>query len=372
MRILSRGFVQRFAGRLLNIHPSLLPKYKGLDTHARALAAGDTHHGASVHYVTAELDGGPVIMQGRLRIRARGHAGRGFSPRSYARTHHLPACVLAHRRRTHRVPQRHGVLRRRAPRCAAHRGKRCGCLNVAHVFALLGACGAAQRRPRRPQTLSRDVHRRVERHDRGDAPSLELKRAGADTLHLLHRRTRRAACSAWPCRTRSPSRARSRSATGVSCRANVRGHRTRRIARSTSISTGRQSASPALRRKRPVDLELPATARRIRCRCRSPRCATSRSGNAARHGVDDRRRQAQGIRAAARKAPRASRPRSASSTPSSTPASARDSRPPHAHLGGAALGYLPVKAERIRGKKVRVHAADRSRHRPANAADSPR
>jgi phosphoribosylglycinamide formyltransferase-1 len=70
MRILSAGFVQRFEGRLLNIHPSLLPHYKGLDTHARALAARDSHHGASVHYVTAELDGGPVIMQGRLRIRA--------------------------------------------------------------------------------------------------------------------------------------------------------------------------------------------------------------------------------------------------------------------------------------------------------------
>jgi len=69
MRILSAEFVRRFEGRLLNIHPSLLPKYKGLDTHARALAAADAHHGASVHYVTDELDGGPVIMQGRLRIR---------------------------------------------------------------------------------------------------------------------------------------------------------------------------------------------------------------------------------------------------------------------------------------------------------------
>jgi phosphoribosylglycinamide formyltransferase-1 len=68
MRILSAGFVQRFEGRLLNIHPSLLPKYKGLDTHARALAARDSHHGASVHYVTDELDGGPVIMQGRLAV----------------------------------------------------------------------------------------------------------------------------------------------------------------------------------------------------------------------------------------------------------------------------------------------------------------
>ena len=69
MRILSAEFVQHFEGRLLNIHPSLLPRHKGLDTHARALAAGDTQHGASVHYVTAELDGGPVIMQGRLRLR---------------------------------------------------------------------------------------------------------------------------------------------------------------------------------------------------------------------------------------------------------------------------------------------------------------
>jgi phosphoribosylglycinamide formyltransferase 1 len=69
MRILSPGFVERFEGRLLNIHPSLLPHHKGLDTHARALAAGDAHHGASVHYVTAELDGGPVIMQGRLKVR---------------------------------------------------------------------------------------------------------------------------------------------------------------------------------------------------------------------------------------------------------------------------------------------------------------
>jgi phosphoribosylglycinamide formyltransferase-1 len=70
MRILSAGFVQRYPGKLLNIHPSLLPDYKGLDTHARVLAARETHHGASVHYVTAELDGGPVIMQGRLRVLA--------------------------------------------------------------------------------------------------------------------------------------------------------------------------------------------------------------------------------------------------------------------------------------------------------------
>jgi len=69
MRILSPEFVRRFEGRLLNIHPSLLPLYKGLDTHARVLAAREKHHGASVHYVTAELDGGPVLMRGQLLVR---------------------------------------------------------------------------------------------------------------------------------------------------------------------------------------------------------------------------------------------------------------------------------------------------------------
>ncbi|HEU5135451.1 MAG TPA: phosphoribosylglycinamide formyltransferase [Steroidobacteraceae bacterium] len=91
MRILSTEFVERFAGRLLNIHPSLLPKYKGLDTHARALAAGDSHHGASVHFVTAELDGGPVIMQGRLRIRP------GDTPDTVsARVHTLEHIIYPH------------------------------------------------------------------------------------------------------------------------------------------------------------------------------------------------------------------------------------------------------------------------------------
>lgn len=69
MRLLGEAFVQRFAGRLLNIHPSLLPKYKGLHTHRRALEAGDAEHGASVHFVTAELDGGPVIAQARVPVR---------------------------------------------------------------------------------------------------------------------------------------------------------------------------------------------------------------------------------------------------------------------------------------------------------------
>lgn len=68
MRILTPRFIRAFQGRLVNIHPSLLPLYPGLNTHARALQAGDAEHGASVHWVTEELDGGPVIAQGRVRI----------------------------------------------------------------------------------------------------------------------------------------------------------------------------------------------------------------------------------------------------------------------------------------------------------------
>lgn len=70
MRILSAEFVTHFHGRLLNIHPSLLPKYKGLDTHARALEAGDREHGATVHFVTEELDGGPIVLQGHVPVQA--------------------------------------------------------------------------------------------------------------------------------------------------------------------------------------------------------------------------------------------------------------------------------------------------------------
>ena len=70
MRILSQQFVESRAGRMLNIHPSLLPKYRGLHTHRRVLEAGDRVHGASVHFVTAELDGGPLILQSRVGVRA--------------------------------------------------------------------------------------------------------------------------------------------------------------------------------------------------------------------------------------------------------------------------------------------------------------
>jgi len=68
MRVLSSGFVQEFAGRLLNIHPSLLPKYRGLHTHEKVLQSGDAEHGCSVHFVTEELDGGPVLIQARVKV----------------------------------------------------------------------------------------------------------------------------------------------------------------------------------------------------------------------------------------------------------------------------------------------------------------
>jgi phosphoribosylglycinamide formyltransferase-1 len=68
MRILSPWFVDHFEGRILNIHPALLPKYPGLDTHQRVLDAGEEWHGSTVHFVTAELDAGPRILQGRLRV----------------------------------------------------------------------------------------------------------------------------------------------------------------------------------------------------------------------------------------------------------------------------------------------------------------
>ena len=69
MRILTTRFVHHYHGRLINIHPSLLPNFTGLDTHRRALDAGVTEHGASIHFVTDELDGGPVISQARVAVR---------------------------------------------------------------------------------------------------------------------------------------------------------------------------------------------------------------------------------------------------------------------------------------------------------------
>ncbi len=68
MRVLTEGFVARWHGRMLNIHPSLLPKYRGLHTHARAIEAGEAEHGCTVHEVTPELDGGPILGQASLPI----------------------------------------------------------------------------------------------------------------------------------------------------------------------------------------------------------------------------------------------------------------------------------------------------------------
>ena len=68
MRILTADFVQRFAGRMINIHPSLLPKYPGLHTHRQAIENQDTEHGTSVHFVTEQLDGGPVILQAKVPV----------------------------------------------------------------------------------------------------------------------------------------------------------------------------------------------------------------------------------------------------------------------------------------------------------------
>jgi phosphoribosylglycinamide formyltransferase 1 len=86
MRILSPGLVDRYAGRMLNIHPSLLPKYTGLHTHRRALEAMDKEHGASVHFVTAELDGGPLVLQSRVPILP-GDTEAGLSARVQATEH---------------------------------------------------------------------------------------------------------------------------------------------------------------------------------------------------------------------------------------------------------------------------------------------
>lgn len=68
MRILTADFVQHYAGKMLNIHPSLLPKYPGLHTHRRAIEAGDKEHGTTVHFVTEDLDGGPIILQAKVPI----------------------------------------------------------------------------------------------------------------------------------------------------------------------------------------------------------------------------------------------------------------------------------------------------------------
>lgn len=94
MRILTPGFVAHYEGRLLNIHPSLLPKHKGLHTHRRALAAGDSEHGCSVHFVTAELDGGPVLAQAVIPVLP-GDDEERLAARVHGAEHRLYPQVLA-------------------------------------------------------------------------------------------------------------------------------------------------------------------------------------------------------------------------------------------------------------------------------------
>ncbi len=93
MRVLTGDFVSRFQGRMLNIHPSLLPKYKGLNTHARAIEAGDVEHGCTVHEVTAALDDGPILGQARVDVRA-GDTPEDLAARVLTWEHKLYPAVL--------------------------------------------------------------------------------------------------------------------------------------------------------------------------------------------------------------------------------------------------------------------------------------
>lgn len=106
MRILTPAFVQHYQGRLLNIHPSLLPRYPGLNTHQRALEAGDREHGCSIHFVTDQLDGGPVIARAIVPIESNDSA-ESLSNRVQTREHVLYPLVLRWRAedRVHLQPE---------------------------------------------------------------------------------------------------------------------------------------------------------------------------------------------------------------------------------------------------------------------------
>ncbi|CAN2973851.1 MULTISPECIES: phosphoribosylglycinamide formyltransferase [Pseudomonas] len=88
MRILSADFVRHYEGRLLNIHPSLLPKYKGMHTHQRALDADDSEHGCSVHFVTEELDGGPLVVQAVVPVES-GDSAQTLAQRVHTQEHRI-------------------------------------------------------------------------------------------------------------------------------------------------------------------------------------------------------------------------------------------------------------------------------------------
>lgn len=93
MRILTPGLVQHYAGRMLNIHPSLLPRYQGLNTHQRVLDAGDSVHGVSVHFVTPELDGGPVILQAEVPVQP-GDTAEDLAARVHRQEHRIYPLVI--------------------------------------------------------------------------------------------------------------------------------------------------------------------------------------------------------------------------------------------------------------------------------------
>ncbi len=93
LRILTPGFVEKWEEKILNVHPSLLPKYPGLDTHERVLAAGDAEHGCTVHEVTAELDAGPILGQARLQVGPEDTV-RSLGSRVLALEHRLYPAVL--------------------------------------------------------------------------------------------------------------------------------------------------------------------------------------------------------------------------------------------------------------------------------------
>jgi phosphoribosylglycinamide formyltransferase-1 len=109
MRILSSVFVRHYAGRLINIHPSLLPKYRGLNTHARALEAGDSEHGCSIHFVTEELDGGPLIAQAPISVQTNDTVD-SLSKRVQQREHRLYPQVLQWRAQNRLELTYNGVL----------------------------------------------------------------------------------------------------------------------------------------------------------------------------------------------------------------------------------------------------------------------
>ena len=110
MRILVANSCERFAGRMLNIHPSLLPRHRGLHTHQRVLEAGDAEHGASVHFVTAELDGGPVVLQARVPVRADDDEAT-LLPAFMPQEHRIyPQCIGWYADGPPAFPRRRGVL----------------------------------------------------------------------------------------------------------------------------------------------------------------------------------------------------------------------------------------------------------------------